>query len=209
MKTLMTICATAIALAVPGRRACKRRQRPRQASRLRSHYHERAVSRSSPVPARASAERLRQRRAPSPAPTALATGTFAASLSTNWSAATTKTFDQGTLSCAPATATITLTGATTTNTVSSPLTGKTCAWTKTDGTVVRTFFGKGAVTAAGMLAPLTGSTGKAFLFQKADGTVSGAVFAGRHEAEGLTTFAVREHEAAHKTGDCDHHKTTA
>ena len=40
--------------------------------------------------------------------------------------------------------------------LSSPLTGKTCAWTKTDGTTLRAFFGKGAVTGAGTLAALTG-----------------------------------------------------
>jgi hypothetical protein len=112
---------------------------------------------------------------------ALGTGTFSATLSTNWSAATTKTSDRGTLSCAPATVTLSLVGATSTNTLSAPaLTGKTCAWTKTGGTTVRLFFGKGTVSAAGTLASLNGTTGKAFLFQKADGTVAGAAFAGRH-----------------------------
>jgi hypothetical protein len=132
--------------------------------------------------------------------------TFSATLSTNWAAATTKTSEHGTLSCAPATATLSISGTTTTNTASSSLTGQTCAWTKSDGTVVRTFFGKGSITAAGTLAGLNGTTGKAFLFQKADGTVSGAAFIGRHhdDGEGFKTFAFREHTAAHKTGDCDH-----
>jgi hypothetical protein len=66
------------------------------------------------------------------------------------------------------------------------------------------FFGKGTVAAAGTLASLNGLTGKAFLFQKADGTVSGAAFAGVHTDNGLRLFSVREHDAAHKTGDCDH-----
>ena len=100
---------------------------------------------------------------------------------------------------------LTLTGATTTNTASAPLTGKTCTWTKTDGTKVSTFFGKGTVTAAGTLAALNGKTGKAFLFQKADGTVKGGVFAGMHTDRRLAVFSVREHNAANNTGDCDHH----
>src|SRR6266576_1239638 len=36
----------------------------------------------------------------------LSTGTFNASLTTNWPAATNKTFDKGTLSCAPSTASL-------------------------------------------------------------------------------------------------------
>jgi hypothetical protein len=137
---------------------------------------------------------------------ALSTGTFNASLSTNWSAATTKTFEHGTLSCAPATATLSVVGGTATNTLSSSLTGKTCAWTKTGGATVRAFFGKGTVTAAGTLAVLNGKTGRAFLFQKADGTVKGGVFAGRHSDHRLSVFSVREHDAAHAMGDCDHDK---
>jgi len=135
---------------------------------------------------------------------ALSTGTFSATLSTNWSAATTKTLKHGTLSCAPATATLSVVGATTTNTLSSPLTGQTCAWTKNDGSTVLAFFGKGTVTGAGTLAALSGKTGKAFLFQKADGTVKGGLFAGMHTDHRLSLFSVREHDAAHKTGNCDH-----
>jgi hypothetical protein len=137
---------------------------------------------------------------------ALSTGTFSATLSTNWSAATTRTSEHGTLSCAPATATLSVVGAAAANTLSSSLTGKTCAWTKSDGSTVRAFFGNGTATAAGALAALNGKTGKAFLFQKADGTVKGGVFAGRHDDRRLSTFAVREHDAAHNTGDCDHNK---
>jgi hypothetical protein len=135
---------------------------------------------------------------------ALSTGTFRVSVSTNWSSATSKTSDHGTLSCAPATATLSAAGATSTNTLSSPLTGKTCAWTKSDGSTVRAFFGSGTVTAAGTLAALNGTTGKAFLMQKADGSVKGGVFAGSHTDRRLSTFAVREHTAAQATGGCDH-----
>jgi hypothetical protein len=133
----------------------------------------------------------------------LSTGTFTANLSTNWSAATTKTSDHGTLSCAPATATLSLVGLVTTNTLAASFTGKTCAWTKTDGTTVRAFFGKGTATGAGTLASLTGTTGKVFLAQKADGTVTGSAFAGRRSDARFTTFAVREHDASHQTGDCN------
>lgn len=200
MRALMTICATAIALAIP-------------ASALahdgNGHHHGWSHHHGAQLAKLAGTGTSFGGAAATASGTvtgvdALATGTFAATLTTNWSASETKTFDKGALSCAPATATLVVTGATTTNTVSSSLTGKTCAFTKTDGTIVRAFFGKGTATGAGALATLNGANGKAFLFQKADGTVTGSLFAGRHEGEGFRTFAVREHDAAHKTGDCDH-----
>ncbi len=118
----------------------------------------------------------------------LGLGTFAASLATDWSKATTRTGERGTLSCAPATATLTLTGANVANTASASLTGKTCTFTKTDGTVVRGFLGRGTATGTGTLSALT--TAKAFLVQRSDGTVRGAVFGGRKDAEGTRlTFA--------------------
>jgi hypothetical protein len=93
--------------------------------------------------------------------TIAASGAFSVSLSTTWSSATTKTGDRGTLSCAPATASLTLAGN------GSTLTGKTCAFTKTDGAVVRGFFGKGTVN---------GKTERLWLLQKSDGTVKGIVW---------------------------------
>src|SRR5690242_14840922 len=51
----------------------------------------------------------------------LSTGTFNATLTTNWSAATNKTFDKGALSCAPSTASLSV--ASGTDTVASSLTG--------------------------------------------------------------------------------------
>ena len=97
----------------------------------------------------------------------LQSGTFSATVSTDWAKAVNRTFDRGSLSCAPATASLTLTATTTTQ---SSLTGKTCAWTPTTGSVVRAFFGKS-------------TTVKAFLVQKSDGTVKGAAFtrSGEHE----------------------------
>ena len=206
MKTLMTICATAIALAIPAS-ALAHDGNGHGGKDFRGHHHGNAglVKLAGTGTSFGSATATASGTATSK--DSPATGTFAASITTNWAASQTKTFDKGALSCAPATATLTVTGATTTNTLSSSLTGKTCAFTKTDGTIVRSFFGNGTVTGAGALASLTGKIGKAFLFQKADGTVSGAVFAGRHEGEGFRTFAVREHDAAHKTGDCDHQKS--
>ena len=59
-------------------------------------------------------------------------GSYDASLSTNWSAAKTWTFRDVTVSCAPATGTLTLTKGTTT--AKASLKGKTCSWTKSGTT---------------------------------------------------------------------------
>src|SRR3954451_7830335 len=99
----------------------------------------------------------------------LGTGTFAATIATNWAAATTRTGDRGTLSCAPATATLTLTGASAANTTTANLTGKTCKWTPAGATAPAgsMFMGKDAkVSATGSVAGLAGSVEKAFLMQK-------------------------------------------
>src|SRR5690349_9703825 len=106
----------------------------------------------------------------------LGTGTFAATITTDTTKATTHTGMRGTLSCAPATATLTLTGAGAATSAKAALTGKTCTWTPTSGSAVSAFFGRGGLTGAGTLANLTGSTAKAFLTQRADGTVRGGVF---------------------------------
>jgi hypothetical protein len=90
-----------------------------------------------------------------------ASGSFAATIDTDWSKAFTRTTDRGTFSCAPATAKLTLTGATA---AQLSLTGKTCTWTPKTGSTVGAFGGRSTTT-------------KAFLFEKADGTVKGAVFA--------------------------------
>jgi hypothetical protein len=129
----------------------------------------------------------------------LGAGTFSAAVTTDWTKATTRTGDRGTFSCAPSTASLTLTGATASNTLTGTLTGKTCTWTPKTGTAMSGFFGRGTVTGAGTAASLTGSTGKAFLVQKADGTVTGAVFAGSR-GERLSFFAAREHDAEHDCG---------
>jgi hypothetical protein len=153
----------------------------------------------------------------------LATGTFAANLSSDWTKSETKTTDHGTLVCAPATATVTLTdGASSANTAAGTLTGKTCDFTKADGTIFRGFFGHGSVTGTGTLAGLTG-TERAFMSQQADGTVKGAVFAGSNDPRSMDNaknmdntkrannleslrFTGQQNAAALKTGNCDHNK---
>ena len=107
----------------------------------------------------------------------LGTGTFALSLSTNLAAATTHTGEHGAISCAPSTGTLSLTGATATNSAKIAVTGKECTFTKAGGTLVmRAFFGRGTVTGAGTLAPLTGRTARVLVVQNgSDSSVRGFV----------------------------------
>lgn len=96
------------------------------------------------------------------ASTKLGAGTFTSAVTTT-GAATTHTGDRGTLSCAPATDTLTLVGS---STVSLTLTGKSCTWTAAgSSTSTAMFFGRS-------------SNARAFLAAKSDGTVRGAVFMG-------------------------------
>lgn len=113
------------------------------------------------------------------ADSATASGTgFSASLSTTWSSATTKTFSDANVSCAPSTASITVNGK------ADSYTGRTCSWTH-NGTTKYVFMGR--------------STDGHRAFLGEDGTtVKGAVFAG----------AVSMHMGAFagmKSGNCDHH----
>jgi hypothetical protein len=117
-------------------------------------------------------------------------GHFSATLATTWSSAQSKTFtdndgdnDDGTItvSCAPATASVTLSNGTSST---ASYTGKTCSTTR-NGSTKYAFFG----------AASNGT--RAFL--KEDGsTVSGAVFAGD---EGLHMGVF----AAGHMGSCNHH----
>ena len=90
----------------------------------------------------------------------LGSGHFTSAVTTT-GAATTRTGDRGTLTCAPATAVVTLVGS---STVALNLTGKSCTWTRTGSTTSTSGF-------AGR-----GSNAKVFLVAKSDGTVKGAVF---------------------------------
>jgi hypothetical protein len=120
----------------------------------------------------------------------LGNGTYTATVATT-GAATTRTGDRGTLSCAPATATLALHG---TSTTTATLTGKTCTWTPA-----------GSATAAGSMfwGRSADKTMKGFLVQKTGGSVNGAVLAGSDRGL-FMQFASREHDAARHTGDCDH-----
>jgi hypothetical protein len=116
----------------------------------------------------------------------IGTGTFTSAVATT-GAATTRTGNRGTLSCAPATDALTLVGS---STVSLTLTGKSCTWTPAGSTASTSmFFGRG-------------SNAKAFLVAKSDGTVKGAVFMGVDRSL-FRQFSVRERDASHHAGDCD------
>ena len=116
-------------------------------------------------------------------------GHFSATLSTTWSSAQSKTFtdndgddDDGTVtvSCAPSTASITLSNGTSST---ASYTGKTCSWTR-NGTTKYGFFG-------------AASNGTRAFLKEEGSTVSGAVFSGD---EGLHMGVF----AAGHMGSCDH-----
>lgn len=136
----------------------------------------------------------------------LGNGVFSATISTSWTSARTWTGERGTLSCAPATATLTLTGATAANTTVANLTGRTCRWTPSGSTTAAgaMFIGRDAsVTGTGSAAGLTGSPEKAFLWER-NGTVKGAAFAAASVVTPMfRTFAETEHVFAARTGRCD------
>ena len=116
-------------------------------------------------------------------------GHFSATLSTTWSSAQSKSFqdndgdsDDGTVtvSCAPSTASITLSNGTSST---ASHTGKTCSWTR-NGTTKYAFFG-------------AASNGTRAFLKEEGSTVSGAVFSGD---EGLHMGVF----AAGHMGSCDH-----
>lgn len=133
----------------------------------------------------------------------IAAGTFAATLATDWTKATTN--EHG--SCAPATGTVTLTdSAASTNTLTATLSGMVCkpATTTNPMNVADAFFGKATVTSAGgTLATALNSAGKVLLVQKTDGTVKGFAFAGFHGEDQLQLSHFAKLDAA-KSG-CDGH----
>ena len=76
----------------------------------------------------------------------LSTGTYSATLTNDTAHAMSKTFDEGTASCAPSTGTLALTSGS--QTASLALTGKTCTFTPTSGAALSVFFGTGTATGA-------------------------------------------------------------
>jgi hypothetical protein len=107
----------------------------------------------------------------------LASGTYSASLSTDWAHAMSHTFDAGTASCAPATGKLSL--ASGSQTADLALSGKTCSFTPTGASSPAKFVFFGAGTASGAL---TG-TDRVFLKEDSTGAVRGAVFGGFHHED--------------------------
>jgi len=126
----------------------------------------------------------------------LAGGTYTASVTTDWTKATTKTFKSGTFSCAPATATLTI--ASSTNSASTSLTGKTCSWTS-NGKTAYVFAGSGAAAGSGTLAGLTGTEHVA-LREDSTGAVRGTALAGSTAVEPSQIVL-----AVTGKGHCDNH----
>lgn len=89
-------------------------------------------------------------------------GTYDASLTTDWSAARTFTFRDVTVSCAPATGTLTLTNGTTTKNAS--LKGKTCSWTRA-GTTKYGFGGRDRTAHVALLLKEKGTTVRGLALQ--------------------------------------------
>jgi hypothetical protein len=102
-------------------------------------------------------------------------GSFAATISTDWSNATANKHGG---SCAPATSTLSLTGSSSSDTLDTSGTGVTCTVGSNPWNVAAVYFGKASVTAAtGALANVSGK-GRLLLVEKTDGTVRGFTFAG-------------------------------
>jgi hypothetical protein len=113
-------------------------------------------------------------------------GTFSATLTTNWSTAMSKTFTLGTVSCASATASLTLSGSTTPDS----FTGKTCSWTPAGGTAVYGFFG-------------TDSNGMRLVLKQApSGAVAGVAFGGA--VEPMMGAKLFSKSTAHAMEGCGH-----
>ncbi len=123
----------------------------------------------------------------------LAGGTYSATVTTDWSHAA----DNGHGgSCAPATATLALVdSASSANTLSESVTGKTCAVASNDRNIAYVFRGASTVTgAAGTLAGVSGA-GRVLLVEKTDGTVDGFAFAGFRGAIEHAFVSYAKHDA--------------
>ncbi|HET7573032.1 MAG TPA: hypothetical protein VFJ77_10255 [Gaiellaceae bacterium] len=124
--------------------------------------------------------------------TPMASGTYAASVATAWANAV-KNADGTT--CAPATATITLTDSSSSaNAVGATVSGWTCSVPDNSKDIADVFFGKADVSSAtGTLSGVTGF-GRVLLVQKTDGTETGFAFLGFHgfREHSLATFAARD-----------------
>lgn len=108
--------------------------------------------------------------------TPIASGTYSASIATVWASAV-KNANGST--CAPATATITLTDSSaSTNSVGATVSGWTCSLPTNSQGIADVFFGKADVSSAnGTLSGVSGF-GRVLIAQKTDGTESGFAFLG-------------------------------
>lgn len=128
----------------------------------------------------------------------LTSGTFSASLSTDWTKATANEHGG---SCAPSTATLSMTDSSSSaNTLGTSVTGMTCSVASNPLGVVDVFFGQANVTSAtGTLSSISGD-GRVLLAQKTDGTVTGFAFVGFHGGLEHTLVASAAHDEHHCDG---------
>jgi hypothetical protein len=102
-------------------------------------------------------------------------GSFAATISTDWSSATANKHGG---SCAPATGTLSLTGSSSSDTLDTSSAGVTCTVGSNPWNIAAVYFAKATVTGAtGALANVSGE-GRVLLVEKTDGTVRGFSFSG-------------------------------
>jgi len=124
-------------------------------------------------------------------------GSFAATISTDWSSATANKHGG---SCAPATGTLSLTGSSSSDTLDTSSTGVTCTVGSNPWNVAAVYFGKANVTGAtGALANVSGK-GRVLLVEKTDGTVRGFTFAGFKGSTGQQLGADARSDAQHCGG---------
>ncbi len=124
-------------------------------------------------------------------------GSFAATISTDWSKATANKHGG---SCAPATGTLSLTGSSSSDTLDTSGAGVTCSVGSNPRNIAAVYFGRAKVTAAtGAVAKVSGR-GWVLLVEKTDGTVKGFAFAGFRGGVGRHLAALSRLDAHHCGG---------
>jgi hypothetical protein len=124
-------------------------------------------------------------------------GSFAATISTDWSSATANKHGG---SCASATGTLSLTGSSSSDTLDTSSTGVTCTVGSNPWNIAAVYFGKATVTGAtGALANVSGK-GRVLLVEKTDGTVKGFAFAGFKGSTGQQLGSFARSDAQHCGG---------
>jgi len=124
-------------------------------------------------------------------------GSFAATISTDWSNATANKHGG---SCAPATGTLSLTGSSSSDTLDTSGAGVTCTVGSNPWNIAAVYFGKASVTGAtGALANVSGN-GRVLLVEKTDGTVKGFTFVGFRGSTAQQFGAFARSDAQHCGG---------